>query len=648
MKRLITVFLLVLLTLFLAGCNTSHIRPDLKYVLKRNPSLKQVVNHCEGNEEKMQAAEFLLTNLPYYYSYSDEDVHAYLKQFEYHGMGVGGSAKAAKDAVMREYGRVTAVTSDPIPDMESVSAEYLIDNIEWAFKVREEQPWSRNVSFEDFCEYVLPYRIGDECLKPWREKLYNKYNPMLDDIRHLPEAQDPLFVSKVLIDSVARETWHHTMDLEYGPHIGPDVTDWKAGNCRERTDWLMYIFRAVGLPCGCDYLPVRADGNVTHYWNCVFDKEGASYYMYPDEAITPVTGFEDERSKIHRQTFSLNVAEQDRIRGRLSEVHPRFRRPFFEDVTREYRPDYTSVLTVPRDELMHKVGRNEIVYLCSTSYMEWVPVEWAYAGRDSISFKDIHGDVILCLAVYRDKELFPVSRPFKLDMHTRAITWYHADCEPQSITLVNKFHQFFEHFPQRMIGGTFEGSDYPDFREKDTLHIITEHPLRLHNVVKLPQSRPYRYVRYCGPADGYCNVSEVAFYSASDSEPLRGTVIGTPNGEDGDKEHDYVNVYDGNPSTSFNYDHPSGGWAGLDLKSARPIDRIVYTARNRENYIYAGDTYELFYASDDGWQSAGMQVAVSDSLVYTVPADALMYLKNHSGGSDERIFEYKDGKQVYW
>lgn len=33
-------------------------------------------------------------------------------------------------------------------------------------------------------------------------------------------------------------------------------------------------------------------------------------------------------------------------------------------------------------------------------------------------------------------------------------------------------------------------------------------------------------------------------------------------------------------------------------------------------------------------------MANSDSLVYNVPKGALLYLKNHSGGVDERIFEY--------
>ncbi|MBR2455992.1 MAG: hypothetical protein IKB31_02365 [Bacteroidaceae bacterium] len=37
-----------------------------------------------------------------------------------------------------------------------------------------------------------------------------------------------------------------------------------------------------------------------------------------------------------------------------------------------------------------------------------------------------------------------------------------------------------------------------------------------------------------------------------------------------------------------------------------------------------------------------------DSLVYTVPKGALLYLKNHSGGVDERIFDYHNGVQRYW
>ena len=40
--------------------------------------------------------------------------------------------------------------------------------------------------------------------------------------------------------------------------------------------------------------------------------------------------------------------------------------------------------------------------------------------------------------------------------------------------------------------------------------------------------------------------------------------------------------------------------------------------------------------------------AQSDSLLYQVPAGSLLYLRNHTRGQDERIFEYRDGMQIFW
>ena len=59
-------------------------------------------------------------------------------------------------------------------------------------------------------------------------------------------------------------------------------------------------------------------------------------------------------------------------------------------------------------------------------------------------------------------------------------------------------------------------------------------------------------------------------------------------------------------------------------------------------------SYELFYWGGGKWNSVGRQMAVSDSIVYSGFQGALFYLKNHTAGKDERIFEYKDGKQIFW
>ena len=113
-------------------------------------------------------------------------------------------------------------------------------------------------------------------------------------------------------------------------------------------------------------------------------------------------------------------------------------------------------------------------------------------------------------------------------------------------------------------------------------------------------------------------------------------------------EEQFQNVFDGDPYTSMDYREPSGGWVGLDSGHPVQIQKITFSPRNRDNFIRKGDLYELFYAQTNGWESLGKQTATSDSLSYNAPEGALLYLRNHSRGNDERIFEMVDGKQRLW
>ena len=85
----------------------------------------------------------------------------------------------------------------------------------------------------------------------------------------------------------------------------------------------------------------------------------------------------------------------------------------------------------------------------------------------------------------------------------------------------------------------------------------------------------------------------------------------------------------------------------MDLGKEVKVDRIVYTPRNRDNYVRPGDVYELFYCERDR-QSAGTIKATADSLVFrNIPENALLLLRNHTRGKDERIFVYENGEQQW-
>lgn len=89
----------------------------------------------------------------------------------------------------------------------------------------------------------------------------------------------------------------------------------------------------------------------------------------------------------------------------------------------------------------------------------------------------------------------------------------------------------------------------------------------------------------------------------------------------------------------------------MDLGRPRNITGIAYSPRNRDNYIRTGDEYELYYWDDIGncWKSLGRQFADSDELVYNAPEGALLFLRNHTRGINECVFEYdyNDKRQIF-
>ena len=60
----------------------------------------------------------------------------------------------------------------PTVDLTSVDERTLQDNIDFAFRVKEEFPWGSGLSQELFLHYVLPHRISQEPLENWRPYFY--------------------------------------------------------------------------------------------------------------------------------------------------------------------------------------------------------------------------------------------------------------------------------------------------------------------------------------------------------------------------------------------------------------------------------------------------------------------------------------------
>ena len=69
----------------------------------------------------------------------------------------------------------------------------------------------------------------------------------------------------------------------------------------------------------------------------------------------------------------------------------------------------------------------------------------------------------------------------------------------------------------RMVGGVFQGSNTPDFSSGVvTLYTVTSTPASgAYTLAAVSNYTGFRYLRYLGPTNGSCNVSEVVFYGVS-------------------------------------------------------------------------------------------------------------------------------------
>lgn len=636
--------------------NVTSLETVLQVAGENRQELEKVLHYYRINladSLKYKAVCFLIENIPFY-TYSDgEQLENYKSYYTWLKKSKSKTPQQVVDSIKKIYGPMKEPSKKR--DIMEIDSAYLCHNIDWAFKVWQEQPWGKNISFETFCEYLLPYRIGDEPLTYWREMYYEKYNSLLDSLRMSDslDIEDPVVAANYLISKLPDKSYYYTSVTPYPfGHIGPEYVQYLSGTCREVTDFAVYLFRALGIPCAIDFVPARSYINAGHFWLTTWNKDGEEYMTDFPQKLRPVRKNWwyrwDDSSKVYRYTFSVNRGLYEQMAKYGEEVYPFWRLPKFTDVTYGYGYNFKKELVIPLDK-QYKTKRNgKIAYLCVSARDRWTPVDWTVYDAGHLAFQYVRKGSFMRVATYENGELCFLTDPFYADKQNDEIHYYPVGKERQDVVLYAKCNIEIENrFRNKMIGGVFEGSNHPDFLEKDTLFIIQGKPNRLNTTVKSWSDKEYRYLRYFGPAKGFCNISEVAFYEKNDTIALSGKIIGTPGCSQHDGTHEYTNVFDGKTWTSFDYHQPTGGWAGLDLGRKVRVDRIVYTPRNRDNYVRPDDVYELFYCDRD-WKSAGKIKAAADSLVFRdIPVNTLLLLRNHTRGLDERIFIYENGSQLW-
>ena len=650
-----TIFCLVL-TALLASCAKPEDRAleeALAFAGDNRPELEKVLAHYEGDSLKLEAAKFLIRNMPGHYSYADSSavnryalaVDAILESMR------GQSLYAIRDSIDRTAERMGIGSLETVQDCRVITADFLIRNIDTAFHDWQQGPWARHVCFGDFCEWILPYKTEElQPLDDWRTRLKdfcaeNLYRlDYCDQMRNLPQA-----AVKVLNRSLAKALNPVTGFSVRHAHI---PTEYRAGIpfglCSDYAQMAASILRSHGIPVSIDFTPQWAKHHLGHTWDVLISENGQRipFGGICDE-FEQMHKYEEKMPKAYRHTYAYDreLAELNRCGEHVPGM---FRNIFVRDVTRETIQCCDVTLRADRRE----TGGSRYAYLHVFDNKDWVPVAFGKIRHGRVTFRDMGPNILYLPATYGNGRMEPMSEPFVLD-YDGTVRYVTADtCRRQDMVLERK-HPVMKYTYKNMTcqkGGEFQASNDAGFRDYRVVHRIAEEKVSGQYVGIDDSVPPFRYWRYINNRhETYCNMAEIMFYGKGDSVRLQGRVIGTDGSLEDDPGHRKETVFDGSILTSFEAPVSEGGWVGLDLGKPTKMDHIIYYGRSDGNCVEMGDEYELLYWGDGQWRSLGKQTARHLYVDYrNVPADGLYLLKDRTKGSEERVFTYEDGRQVWW
>ena len=206
MKNIIRIIIIVLFLPLLFSCNKkSNLEHALELAGKNRVELEKVLEHYKHEPLKLKAAKFLIENMDVYSFISSPGLDAY-----YRTLDSIFALNKQYDNITTEQDSLLAHLNEPnpidfkyIPDLQYVSADFLIDNIDRAFEAWK-SPFAKDLNFNDFCEYLLPYKVGfTDRPRLWRSDYYDTFYPyvkfMLNDTCRLDSGlifHSPSFVLK--------------------------------------------------------------------------------------------------------------------------------------------------------------------------------------------------------------------------------------------------------------------------------------------------------------------------------------------------------------------------------------------------------------------------------------------------------------------
>ncbi|MDR1371913.1 MAG: discoidin domain-containing protein [Dysgonamonadaceae bacterium] len=644
------IFTLLLCTVIFSCKDTgsSFLNQALQLSDSNRPQLEQVLAHYKEHSDdslKLRAAEFLISNMSAHFSYSGDEMEAYYDTSD--SISALHADKSAEE--IRCAFNTIKKTDNPkiIHDLHSIPADYLIYSIDRAFDAWQTSRYAQHLTFDDFCEYLLPYKVCElQTIDNWRDYLLSPEYGDLSDMQYCYEINNSAFAACDLI-SLALKEQQPTADSETSTpkirRISSLLKTLKHKDCDDIAVEAAAVMRAKGIPAAIDFTPVWADSHTGHVWVSVKDNGGKTCvfdgYASPRHLKTT--------SKVFRNTYTINL-ELLNMNNNGIKIPPRINSICVKDVTDEYFD------TEDLDIKITKTGA-KYIYLATFNDQDWEPVMWGKVSGNKAHFNKMGRGVVYLPVAAENNGLKPVANPFILNLRgeiEEIMPQKQGESAPakrQTLKLYRKHppHPVFYSIAKLTAGDLFEASNKPDFSDATVIHKVNKFATES-DVINVNPDHKFRYWRYQASNTEWGGIAEMIFYQNGQNITQQGKIIGAKhdNYNDGTGKE---NITDNDGSTFWAASPPDNRWAGFDFGHPVRIDKILYIPRSDGNGIIPGDEYELRYWDCSGWQTVGKKIADDIFVEYdNCPAGSLFLLHNCTRGTEERIFTYHNGKQHWW
>ena len=421
MKNILNrISILIALPILLISCNQktdkklpSNVIEVLEMAGTNRSVLEEVINyyHDTGDTLKQQAAYFLIGNMAdkEYITFavadsSDKEI----------GFGVLDypdykTLSEAWDSITKVRGKLHQKRTGVFYDLEEITAEYLITNIDMAFDAWN-KPWAKHLNFNQFCEYILPYRSTNEPLEDWRILLSEKYSWVIDS---MADPNDPVEACRWINNDI--KSWFR-FDPRYYEHATDqglkEMMDVKMGRCEDMTNLAIYSMRAIGVPVTSDFTPYWAKTGNNHAWNTILNNRGEVVIFMGGESNPGDYRLNQAKAKVYRKTFAKQYGNLADLSEDKEKAPKYINRSSITDVTSEYIPVADVEISLEKEI----PDGEKFAYICVFNTGEWKAIHWSSIDDEGkVNFTGMGTDIAYLPAFYINGDIVPAGKPFILD-----------------------------------------------------------------------------------------------------------------------------------------------------------------------------------------------------------------------------------------